>query len=212
MRYVVFILVLSFSSTLALAAPNTPSLKQTDVSKVQKLELILHAKPDAKSKIVAKLPQGSIIIPIFKKGKWVKVGSPLKGDVGWISQENIKQGTYTKIYVKSIMRKSTSVNKADPFKQITKEEAAANEALRQFTKHGIQSVEDFNKQIANILKHMDVSHQLVIPIIQPVIYVPQNGKQTANAGSKPAIEGFWQNLLQQIKAGIARFKARQETE
>lgn len=86
MRVLIMLLAIlgaGFINPSVYAMASKPKTADTAVKQV-----ILYTEPSADSKEVAKVNLWHVLVPIFKKGDWVKVGDPIDGNVGWV---NMKQ-------------------------------------------------------------------------------------------------------------------------
>jgi transcription termination factor NusB len=59
--------------------------------------LSLYQNPDSTSNVIASVKEGQAIIPIFKKDDWVKVGDPSNGNVGWVSNDELKKSGFPQV-------------------------------------------------------------------------------------------------------------------
>lgn len=55
--------------------------------------IIVYQDPVVGSKVIATLPQGQALIPIFSQNDWVKVANPQNGDVGWVPKTSLTNAT-----------------------------------------------------------------------------------------------------------------------
>jgi hypothetical protein len=64
----------------------------------------LFAQPNAQSQVIATIPQGQPIIPIYTEKDWSKIADPSNGNVGWVNNETLKQQgmIFTKTITKSV--------------------------------------------------------------------------------------------------------------
>lgn len=88
-RFISFVIVVGFSVTSVFAAP--PVQKSTQAISSNKPMINLYEAPGS-SKVIAKVPLYSHMVPIFYKKGWAKVGLSSNGQVGWV---NLK--TYEKM-------------------------------------------------------------------------------------------------------------------
>jgi len=58
-------------------------------SKKTSAPIKLLTSPNAKAKVIAIIPSGTPVMPIFQNKTWVKIANPKNGDVGWIKESNL---------------------------------------------------------------------------------------------------------------------------
>ncbi len=76
------------AASLAIASPTPTAVYPHKKSATVHKSIILYAKPSTASRVEAALnPYHVRLIPIYDKGKWVKVGNAHDGSVGWLNKQ-----------------------------------------------------------------------------------------------------------------------------
>lgn len=123
----------------------------------------LFEQPNAQSKIIATIPQGQPIIPIYTEKDWTKIADPSNGNVGWVNNETLTQQgmVFTKTITKSVSapnEKGTQVinysgNQAFDEKQVQelmdnwqKTQENFSKTFNQMMNQGIEDINRFLQQ------------------------------------------------------------------
>jgi hypothetical protein len=86
-----FALLVSISTPI-FAATNT-------ASKTNSASIALLEQPNDNARVVANIPHGQALVPIFSQNGWVKVGDPSNGNVGWVDSKALQAQGYPLVYM-----------------------------------------------------------------------------------------------------------------
>lgn len=171
-------------STLLLTTVSTLLISLSALAKT----INLYEQPNQAAKIVGTIDPSSGVIPIFtpKGSKWIKIGDPSNGNVGWIKSSDISKGSSTSF---SFMQKIITTDhdqpstytiqvgqpadiKVDPkmqaiVKKMEAEQKAMQESATQLMQDVIDNINKLYKQQPELL-HNNTG----MPIIMPIMIVP----------------------------------------
>lgn len=94
------ILISITSNAQALAKPPEPATNK----------VALYQQPDKKAAVVATVAPGAPIMPIFTQGEWTKVADPSNGNVGWVSNDTLKQAQLPQLKILTSTGKNANDN------------------------------------------------------------------------------------------------------
>lgn len=146
-------------------------------------KITLYQQPDVKSAVVEVITSSQAIMPIFTQGEWTKVADPGNGNVGWVSNEALKQQRIP--MVKTITQNVNSPNgsgykimqfgSSQPFDQkqmddmIKNWQAQQGNVQRMFSQMLEQSAANLN----TLAKQMQ-QQNIQLPMIIPLVVVPDS--------------------------------------
>lgn len=167
-------------------------------------EIPMFDQPVADAKETGKIDLAAGIIPIFssKDGKWMKVGDPRNGNVGWIKSSDVNDSnskmtfTYTQRVIDNgkdtgprtyqiIEYGNQSKLSSDDAKKMIQKMQAQQEAQQKAMQEEVQNMMEEMNQMYNIDNNLMNNMR---PIIMPVVIVPGQAKPTDQkpAAVKPA--------------------------
>lgn len=176
-----FFLTLSISLFVfnAYAEANKPVAAPTPTS------LSLYQQPDTKSPVVGSIPANQPIMPIFTQGQWTKIADPSNGNVGWVSNDTLKQQgiPYTKIITQSLNGPNQTGSKTVEYMgPVPVNEQQMSEAMKKWQTQRNQIQSRFNQILQQNIKALDALSKeiqdpdfqfpMVIPVLQPVVVMP----------------------------------------
>jgi len=149
--------------------------------------LPLLEQPNSNSKSIGSIDLAAGIIPIFTSsdGKWMKIGDPKNGNVGWVKASDLKEAngpvsiTYTQQYMDNGKGpEAFQFIQYGPPKKMSKEEAQALLQKIQLEQWQVQrSLQHmFNDMFEQFNHHwpmMDASS----PILMPIVIMPNDNKE-----------------------------------
>lgn len=179
-------------------------------SKNQTVEIKLYAHPSDDAKVIQSLPVSARLVPIFRKGEWVKVGSRHDGAVGWI---NVKQYHHAKrayyqrffhdntetvyIHTEKDGKKGEKIVAYRNGKKLSDEQAdALYKKMQMQQKQQWHEMQRFNRQMNRMMQGalMDAERPFAPMFGAPVMMMPgivvieHQGKNTDHAQPKAKLE------------------------
>lgn len=60
----------------------------------QAVQVIVYAAPQTTAAVVQKVSPTQRLIPVFRQGKWIKVGDPSNGKIGWVNRDQYQKALH----------------------------------------------------------------------------------------------------------------------
>jgi hypothetical protein len=151
-------------------------------------EIALYAEPKADAKVEGKADLAVGIIPIFSTadGKWVKVGDPRNGNVGWVKSDDMSNGGQsTFIFSQRISSDGKGpksfqlIQYGNPQKLSADQIKSIQEMQKQqeSARHSMQKLMDEMMQQVNSLYLPSTNNMAPSPIVMPIIVIPGTAQQ-----------------------------------
>ncbi len=147
-------------------------------------EISIYETPDANAKVIGKIDPANGIVPIFSSndGKWMKIGNPKNGDVGWAKSDDINSGdvntsiTFTQ---RTITNGKSNAPQTVRFIQYGKPDKLTDEQAQQM----MQKIQLQQRSVHNAIQHMinqmstmyNIDWNMMengYPIIMPLVIIP----------------------------------------
>lgn len=156
-------------------------------------QIIMYSKPNAQT-IVEKLPGDAALVPIFQNKKWVKVGDPANGNVGWVNKKQLRKAreAFYRPDIQTIYIHSDQSSNGKPQLNIV----AYKNGQKLSQEQAQRLYEKVRKQQMHEMKHMRrmFDHELIsmrqsfqmMPVFQPMIVLPASTAQRMQPLRKPA--------------------------
>lgn len=162
-------------------------------------EVSLYDNPDANAKAIGKIDIAAGVVPIFssKDGKWMKVGDPRNGNVGWIKSDDMsnKDGSTSFTFTQRVINDGKSndgstiqvIQYGNPHNKLAAEQA--QQYIEKLQLQQINMQRDMQSVIQRMIKemnsvyNMDMNGMGMMPMIVPVVIMPA---QKVTAPVKPA--------------------------
>lgn len=158
-------------------------------------EIKLYAENTDSSKVLAKVDVSQRLVPFFNKGKWIKVGDPTNGQVGWINKEqyrkamndaihqsvqtvyveqNVVKGKKPEITVYQNGQKLTGKHADEIYKNVQKQQAQMQKRFARFQKRMNHWSHEQMQTMDNSMMNFPM-----MPMMQPIVIVENNPGQPA---------------------------------
>lgn len=145
--------------------------------------LNLYDQPNDKAKIVATIPAGQAVMPIFNQGDWIKIADPSNGNVGWVEKKMLNQQGFPSIYVQTSGEKSKN-GQSSEYQVIqlsipSKDQIQA--IMQNFQVQQKQFQQLFNQMMQQNISEVNRMIKIqpeVVPVMQPVILMPTHSQNT----------------------------------
>lgn len=157
-------------------------------------DVTLYDTPDTSAKSIGKIDIAAGIVPIFssKDGKWMKVGDPRNGNVGWIKSDDLNNsdsGTSFTFTQRVINDGKTNKGNTIQFIQYGNDQnkLSAEQAQKYIEKMQLQQINmqrDMQSNIQQMIKEMNAMYNtgmnamVMTPMIVPVVILPTQKPQT----------------------------------
>lgn len=157
-------------------------------------DISLYDTPDANAKAVGKIDIAAGIVPIFssKDGKWMKVGDPRNGNVGWIKSDDLtnSDGSTSFTFTQRVINdgKAAKGNTVQYIQFGNEQNKLTAEQTKQYIEklqlQQLNMQRDMQNTFQRMMKdmnsvyNMDTSAMIMTPMIVPVVIVPTQKTQT----------------------------------
>lgn len=152
----------------------------------------LYDQPKNDAKAIGSIDTNTGIIPIYApKGDWVKVGDPRNGNVGWIKTQDFKNlGNVNSI---NFSQRIVNTNQNPQGYQVMQMGAFPQQLTPEQSQAMFKDMEArrrlFEREMHQMMDNMFRNNQMMwsnMPMIVPVILVPQNPQVTTKQPTPPA--------------------------
>jgi len=159
--------------------------------------------------VIAKFKRGTVIIPIFQKNGWIKIGHAATGVTGWVKKEDLHRGFFPRIYIKTYYHgpkqagKTMTIYGVTTFGKISPEQMRTllkklklqkhqiNRTIEDFVEKSVQNFNQLNEELRDYIRQNMKEGRLIVPVFQPIFFIPheKDGSQTNQAQSPQAQPG-----------------------
>ncbi len=183
------------------AVEQHPAEKAKPAAKQKAVQINMYAEPTLRAKIVQSITPAERLVPIFRKGEWIKVGDPKDGSVGWINHDQYRkameafyQPNFQTVFIRTQRDKNgkpvTSIVAYKNGKKLSEKDAdALYKKIRQEQANDAQNMQRLFWDMDNMMEQQEREmHQFVEPwdgvglgfgpgpeIVQPVIIMNSVG-------------------------------------
>lgn len=190
--------------------------------------LDVYQAPHDNAAVIATLKPGTVIMPIFQKAGWVKIGNPANGDTGWVKKEALQKGFFPHIYIRTYYQKpgpggrsalfeSTVSGTIDPKKvdkmmqNLNQQSQAIQKNIEQFMQQGMENLQRFNKKMQAFVQKNSKEKKGTIDSApaEPQDVPPKPKSDTPDVQEK--LQGWYEKLKAAWQACLKWFEEKQTT-